>query len=211
MKQFFRISVLVVLAVTIVAACQSAGVTTPTPGVTSVVAGHTPTPRPTNTPTPTATPSPTPTPRPTRTPTPAATPDNQGPQSLSGQAFELTLTEQEANQLAQEALTTQQNVPISNPQIRLEDEQIVASGQVRVGFLTLNAELTSIVPLQNGKPAPEIVGIAVNGQPISGFLRTQIVNMIQPYLDQLAQADLAVDFETFQVTPDEIRIAGQYK
>lgn len=220
MKQFYRVSgtppvILSLIVVAIVAACQPIVVATPAPAGTPIVSSSTPTPRPTNTPTPTATPSPTPspTPTPTRTPTPAPTSsDLEGEgTSLSGEAFKMTLTEKEINELAQDALATQSNVPVSDVSVRLEDGQVVARGRVRVAFLTLNAELIAIVPVENGKPAPEIVGIKVNGQPISGVLRTQIMNMITPYLDRLAQADLAVDVEDVQITPGRIRVVGRYK
>lgn len=211
MKRFAWIGILALVIVTLVIACQRTALVTPAPAGT-VVPDNTPTPLPTDTPTPTATPSPTPTPRPTRTPTPATSSDlEEEPASLSGQAFEMTLTEQEVNELAQDALATQSNVPISDPRVRLEEGQMVASGQVQVGFFNVNVELTGIVPVENGKPAPEIVGIKVNGQPISGLLRTQLMNMITPYLNQLAQADLAVDFEEFEFTPSRVHITGQYK
>ncbi len=215
MKQFYRISILSIIVAALVGACQAAAVTTPSPAGTSVVSGDTPTPLPTNTPTPTATPSPTPSPTPTPTRTPTPVPESAGgadePMSLSGQPFRMTLTESEVNELAQEALATQANVPVSDVTVRLEDGQIVAGGRVRVAFLTVNAELTGIVPVKNGKPAPEIVEIKVNGQPISGVLRTQIMNMITPYLEQLAQADLAVNVEDVQITPGRIQVVGQYK
>lgn len=123
----------------------------------------------------------------------------------------MTLTEREVNELAQEALATQSNVPISNVRVRLEDKQIVASGQVRLAFFAVNVELTGVVPVKDGKPAPEIVDIKVNGQPLSGPLRSQLMSMITPYLDQLAQAELVVEIEDVQVTPGQIRIVGRYK
>ncbi len=215
MRLFYRVGISILIVVAIVVACQPSVVTTPAPAGTPVAAGATPTPLPTDTPTPTATPSPTPSPTPTPTRSPTPVPEAAGgdeePASLSGQPFRMTLMEAEVNELAQDALATQANVPVSDVTVRLKDGQIVAGGRVRVAFLTVNAELTGIVPVKNGKPAPEIVEIKVNGQPISGVLRTQIMNMITPYLEQLAQADLAVIVEDVRITPGRIRIVGEYK
>lgn len=204
------VSILMVVAIAV--ACQPLAVTSPEPAGTSVAA-DTPIPLPTNTPTPTATPSPTPTPTPTRTPTPAATSPGleEETASLAGQLFEMTLTEQEVNELAQDVLDTQPNVPVSNVYVRLEEGQVVATGQARLAFFVVNAELTGIVPVKNGRPAPEIIDIKINGRALAGPLRTQLMQMITPYLDRLAQAELAVDVDDIQITPGQFRIVGRYK
>jgi hypothetical protein len=123
----------------------------------------------------------------------------------------MTVTEQQVNELAQKTLAGQSNVPVSDVQVRLEPGQIVGSGKVRFGFLTFDIEITAIISVKDGRPVPEITGIKVGGQPLGEPFRSQVLNMITPYLDRMAQADLAVIVEGVEITSDQIRIVGRYK
>ena len=174
---------------------------------------ETPTPLPTHTPTPTSLPTDTPTPAPTV----AATPLPKKPAVVKPAAtptpgtVTLVMKEADLNKMAQDALAQQSDVSITNVRVDLQPGKIVLSGRTVLGFFPVNLEITATLPVVNGKPDPQIVGVKLNGEESGGFIRTQVVNMIQPYLEQFAQTDLDMYVEKIVITDDEIRITGQYR
>ncbi len=121
------------------------------------------------------------------------------------------MTEADLNKMAQDALAQQSDVSITNVRVDLQPGKIVLSGHTVLGFFPVNLEITATLPVVNGRPEPQIVGVKLNGEESGGFIRTQVVNMIQPYLEQFAQTDLDLYVEKIVITDDEIRITGQYQ
>ena len=113
--------------------------------------------------------------------------------------------------MAQDALAQQSDVAVSNVRIDLQPGLIVFSGRAVVGFFPVDLEITATLPVVNGRPEPQIVGVKLNGAESGGFVRTQVVNMIQPYLNQFAQTDLNLYVEEIVITDDEIIITGHYQ
>jgi len=222
--QHLLLFALLALALTL----ASCSVITPTPAEVSsadvALATFTPTPttEPTETPTPLPTNTPTPTPLPTDTPTPAptkaATATSVPKKAAAKPAATATpgkvtvvITETDLNKMAQDALAQQSDVAVSNVRIDLQPGQIVFSGRAVVGFFPVDLEITATLPVVNGRPEPQIVGVKLNGEESGGFIRNQVVNMIQPYLKQFAATDLNLVVDKIVITDDEIQITGQYK
>ena len=220
--QYFLLAALLGLALTL-ASCT---ITTPTPLETAenavelatftptatVEPTETPTPPPTHTPTPTPLPTDTPTPAPTVAATPIPTRSAVKPAATSTPGtVTLVMKEADLNKMAQDALAQQSDVEITNVRVDLRPGQIVFSGRAVLGFFPVNLEITATLPVVNGRPEPQIVGVKLNGEESGGFIRTQVVNMIQPYLEQFAQTDLNFYVEKIVITDDEIRIMGQYR
>ena len=199
----------------LIVACQPPVVTTSLPETATSkppTATRTPSPLPaTSTPTPTFIPSPSPTP--TDTPTEAATPTptTASTPTPTVAIFELILTEAEVNQLIQDGLANQSDVPVSNLYVRLQPGLIVTSGRTRVGFFTMDVEMTAIVTVEDGKPIPEIVAIRAAGQPLTGFLRAQVENMMAPHLQQWLQMETNVYVEEVEILDGQLRITGRRK
>ncbi len=165
---------------------------------------------------PTATPSPThtPSPRPTYTPTPTpqlltALPEEEEDVPFP-EPYVLVLSEGDMNQLVQRGLSTQADIPLTGVSVDLQPGQIVIRGQVRIGFIPVGMEMVVKIPVVNSRPVPEIQAIRVGGRDLGEPLRSSILNLVTPYLDQLAQADLKVDLETVTITDEEIRLVGRY-
>jgi hypothetical protein len=78
-------------------------------------------------------------------------------------------------------------------------------------FLTLDVEIVAVVHVENGKPIPEVVDVRVGGKPAPGPLRSQLQNIMNPYLQRWAEANLAVDVEEVQITRGQVRVVGKYK
>ncbi|HUW13694.1 MAG TPA: hypothetical protein VM537_28480 [Anaerolineae bacterium] len=95
--------------------------------------------------------------------------------------------------------------------MRLEPDLIVTSGRAKVGFLTLDMEIDATLTAEDGQAVPEIVAIRAAGQPLTGFLRTQVENMIAPYLRQWLQSDTNIYVDEVQVREGSIQISGRYK
>ena len=222
--QHLLLFALLALALTL----SSCTVTTPVPAEVSSadveLATFTPTPttEPTETPTPLPTSTPTATPLPTDTPTPAPTkaatatsapkkPAVKPAATATPGKVTVVLKEADLNKMAQDALAQQSDVAVSNVRIDLQPGQIVFSGRAVVGFFPVNLEITATLPVVNGRPEPQIVGVKLNGEESGGFIRNQVVNMIQPYLNQFAATDLNLVVEKIVITDTEIQITGQYK
>jgi hypothetical protein len=123
--------------------------------------------------------------------------------------FELILTEAEVNQLLQDGLAKQSDVPVSNLYVRLQPGLIVTSGRTRVGFFTVDVEVMATVTVEDGKPIPEIVAIRAVGQPLTGFLRAQVENMLAPHLQRWLQTETNVYVEEVEILEGQLRITGR--
>lgn len=215
MKRHFLPALLaVLLAILLFAACQPLP---PPPNVEPAVATFTPTPRPTATPSPTPSPSPTATPTATpkvsvrvitATATPTAIPPILTPTPAT---FTTVLSETQVNDMASAAVEQNQSVAISNFQVDLQPGQIVAGGRATLGFLRADIAIVATVALVEGRPEPQIEEVRVNGSAVSGFIRQQVVNMIQPYLDQFAGTDLGANLESIVITENELLLTGRYR
>jgi hypothetical protein len=220
--RFFLLIVLLSLALTL-SACT---IITPTPAeiasdelalatftpTATTTSTETPTPLATNTPTATPLPTETPTPVPTKaaTATPLPKKPTVKPTATPGKVT-LVLKEADLNKMAQDALAQQNDVSVSNVRVDLRPGEIVFSGRAVLGFFPVNLEITATLPVVNGKPEPQITSVKLNGAESGGFVRTQVVNMIQPYLNQFAQTDLSFNVERIVITENEIQTTGQYK
>jgi hypothetical protein len=123
----------------------------------------------------------------------------------------VVFTETELNELLQDALAERPDVPVSSLSLRLEPDLIVVSADARAGFLTLNVEIDATLTIEEGRPIPEIVEIRAAGQPLTGFLRTQIDRMIAPYLEEWLQTDTSIFVEDVEIEEGQMRIVGRYE
>lgn len=161
---------------------------------------------PTPTPQPTATPTPIPTPTPTPAPEPAATDAAVAP---AGAAGGYVVTEQQINDMLQEAIAGQQDLPVSDLTVDLQPNLIVGTGKVALGFINAAFQLSLRVEAVDGKVVPEVAEILLDGKPVAPFLKGQIDNMTAPFIEQASSADYGFYVESVTITDDEIRIAAQ--
>ena len=159
---------------------------------------------PTPTPQPTATPTPIPTPTPT--PAPAATEAAVAP---AGGAGGYVVTEQQINDMLQEAIAGQQDLPVSDLTVDLQPDLIVGTGKVALGFFNAAFQLSLRVEAVDGKVVPEVAEILLDGKPVAPFLQGQIDNMTAPFIEQASSADYGFYVESVTITDDEIRITGE--
>ena len=179
-------------------------------------ATHTPTPEPT------ATPTHTPTPQPTHTPTPTSAPSAQASAGAASKAkapvasatpekLVMIVTEAEANKMAVEALSGQQDVQIDNPKVDFRPDEMYVSGDTVVGFFKVNIGVLAMVEAVDGKPKVIVKEIYVNNDRATGFLRNQIESMIAPHLDKLAMVSDDFYVEKITITEDKMVITGHYR
>jgi len=174
-------------------------------------ATSTPTPLPTATPTTTPTSTATRTSAPPATSTPTRTPTITPTRTPAVVRYDVTLTELQANKLVRDGLAEQTDAPVRDVTVRLEPGLIVTSGKARVGFLTLDMEIDATLTAEQGKVVPKIVEIRAAGQPLTGFLRSQVESMIAPYIRQWLQAGTNIYVDEVQVGEGTIRISGRYE
>ena len=161
---------------------------------------------PTPTPQPTATPTPIPTPTPTPAPAPDATDAAVAPAS---DASGYVVTEQQINDMLQEAIADQPDLPVSDLTVDLQPDLIVGTGKVALGFFNAAFQLSLRVEAVDGKVVPEVAEILLDGKPVAPFLQGQIDNMTAPFIEQASSADYGFYVESVTITDDEIRIAAQ--
>lgn len=161
---------------------------------------------PTPTPQPTATPTPIPTPTPTPAPEPDATEAAVAPAGVDGG---YVVTEQQINDMLQEAIAGQQDLPVSDLTVDLQPDLIVGTGKVALGFINAAFQLSLRVEAVDGKVMPEVAEILLDGKPVAPFLKGQIDNMTAPFIEQASSADYGFYVESVTITDDEIRIAAQ--
>ena len=161
---------------------------------------------PTPTPQPTATPTPIPTPTPTPAPEPDATEAAVAPAGVDGG---YVVTEQQINDMLQEAIAGQQDLPVSDLTVDLQPDLIVGTGKVALGFINAAFQLSLRVEAVDGKVVPEVAEILLDGKPVAPFLKGQIDNMTAPFIEQASSADYGFYVESVTITDDEIRIAAQ--
>ena len=71
--------------------------------------------------------------------------------------------------------------------------------------------MTATVTVEDGKPIPEIVAIRAAGQPLTGFLRAQVENMLDPHLQRWLQMETNVYVEEVEILEGQIRVTGRRK
>ena len=163
-------------------------------------AAPTPTPAPTATPTPTPLPTPTPVPQ-SATAEPAVAP--------AGGVGEYVVTEQQINDMLQEAIAGQQDLPVSDLVVDLQPDLIVGTGKVALGFFNAAFQLSLRVEAIDGKVIPEVVEILLDGKPVAPFLQGQIDNLTAPYIEQASSADYGFYVESVTISDNEIQVTGQ--
>lgn len=101
------------------------------------------------------------------------------------------------------------NVPVDNLQVDMQPGQIMVSGRTRLSFFQVQVAGIVTITVEDGRPVPHIETILVNGQPVTGLVTDQIMNMVQPYLDQYAQTDLGVQVKSIQIDDTQMVIEVQ--
>ncbi|MCS6828554.1 MAG: DUF2993 domain-containing protein [Caldilinea sp.] len=153
------------------------------------------------------TPTPAPTPTPTVTPTPTPTPQPAvGAAEIPAGATQIVITEQQINDQLQSALAGQQGLPISDLAVNLEPGLLTATGKVTLGFLSSDVEVSVRLNAVDGKIAPEVVDILLDGRPAPAILKGQIDAFIQPLIEEASRMDYGFFVESVEVTENEIRV-----
>jgi uncharacterized lipoprotein YmbA len=161
-------------------------------------------PAPTPTPLPTATPTPTPAPTPTPEVAVAA------PAAAAATAGDgVVVTEQQINDMLQEALASQQDLPVTDVVVNLEPGQIVGTGKLALGFLNSDVRLVVRLSAVNGTIVPEVVAIELDGNPVPAMLKGQVDSMIQPFIEQTTSADYGFYVESVEITDTELRVVAR--
>lgn len=166
--------------------------------------GSEPAPTPTPTPLPTATPTPTPVPTPTPE-TAVAAPAAAAAAAGNG----VVVTEQQINDMLQESLASQQDLPVTDVVVNLEPGQIVGTGKLALGFLNSDVRLVVRLSAVNGTIVPEVVAIELDGSPVPAMLKGQVDSMIQPFIEQTSSADYGFYVESVEITDTELRIVAR--
>jgi hypothetical protein len=161
-------------------------------------------------PTPTPAPTATPTPAPTPTPTPApATVAGADAAAAPGDGVEIVTTEQQINDMLQQTLAEQQDLPISDVTVRLDPGVIVGNGKLALGFFNAAVQLSLRLDAVDGKVVPADIKILLDGKPVPAMLQSQVDAMTAPLIEEASSVDYGFYVESIEITDEEIRIVGK--
>jgi len=129
--------------------------------------------------------------------------------ATASEAVGYAVTEQQINAMLQEALASQQDLPVSDVTVDLKPDLIVGTGKVALGFFNAAFQISLRVEAVAGKVVPEVIEILLDGKPVAPFLQGQIDTLLAPFIEQASNADYGFYVERVTITDGEIRITGQ--
>ncbi len=167
---------------------------------------RTPTTAPTRTPT--AVPTRTPTPQPAAAPLPTATSALAGAASQAAKStptpstFSQQITQDQCNQMIQEAVAKNPSLPVSNLACDFQPDQAVITGRAKLGFFAINLAITVGVDVANCKATPRIISVD------PAMAQAQVEAGFAPYLGQLADVGADVCVTKVTITDNALTIEG---
>lgn len=121
------------------------------------------------------------------------------------------MSEAQLNKSVRDAIAKDPSTPVRSINIDTQPGKVVIQAQARLGFLTANIEITVVVDVRNGQATPKIQEIKINGNPATGFLRQQVENVVQPYLNQIADIGKNAYVESVTITDSGLKVEGRPK
>jgi uncharacterized protein YpmS len=162
----------------------------------------------------------TPTPVPTATRAPeASTADAQEFQSQISTAsaqfsetgtLSLTFSEQQITTFLTDILAKQTDVPISDPQITLDNDQMTISGKATVGGLSSQATIVVKPYVESGVLKANVVSANFGKLPIPQGLLTQLTDSINSNLNEFITVQgRQVEIESIQISGGKMTVTGK--
>ena len=159
------------------------------------------------------------TPEPTATRVPPSTQDaNQLQQEIATASanlaatgiLKITLTEQQLTGFVMDGLAKQTDIPLTEPQIVLQNDQIRLSGKTVFASLTVPALLVLKPYVENGLLKVSVVSATFGSIPIPEKSLTQITTLINSNLNQSITIEgKQINIETIQISDGTMTISGK--
>ena len=125
----------------------------------------------------------------------------------------LNITEEQITSYLTYYLQSQPNLPITDPQVQLQDGQMKVFGKVQQGMFTANASITMTVSVdQNGQPKIEITQEDFGPYPAPQGLNDAISTLVaQAFTGSLGPAATGFRLESISIANGVMTVTGRVK
>ena len=124
--------------------------------------------------------------------------------------LKITVTEQQLTAFVLDGLAKNPDIPLTEPQIELQNGQILLSGKTTVAMLTVPAQLVLKPFAENGILKVSVISAKFGSVPIPENSLTQITNMINSNLNESFVVDgKQINIESIQVSEGKMTITGK--
>ena len=128
---------------------------------------------------------------------------------LHGIPFRITISEQEIAESIGLYLQSTPDVAFSDLQVSLVPGQALVNGKVRALGFNVGFKAATSVVVEGGKPRLKVLKLDLLGGLIPGFIKTQIIQMIEQSADLPVLNDLPVTIATVELQQDEAIVTGK--
>lgn len=152
------------------------------------------------------------TPKPTSTPSLLTSVDeitNAVNAGLHGIPFRITISEQEIGDAISVYLQSTPDVAFSDLQVSLVPGQALVTGKVRALGFNLGFKAATTVVVEGGKPRLKVLKLDLLGGLIPGFVKSQIIQMVEQSADLPVLNDLPVTVANVDIQQDEAIVTGK--
>jgi uncharacterized protein YpmS len=122
----------------------------------------------------------------------------------------ITITEQQLTSFIDEKLAQQTDIPLSEPQVSLQNGKIILEGKVTIGFVSAQTRLVFAPTVVDGKIEVEIVSADFGSIPIPESTLEQITQIVNQNIVEYISADGSdIQIDTIVIADGTITITGK--
>ncbi len=126
--------------------------------------------------------------------------------SPPGTEFDLSVTEQELNDLAGTMLAAQSGLRLENPQVSLQPGEITVQAGTRFSGIPLTVQVSGTPVVDAGRLRVDVRQMLLNGAPAPVFVQTQVAQQLN---EQLAGDALPIEVDSIEVGQGVASIKGR--
>jgi uncharacterized protein YpmS len=122
----------------------------------------------------------------------------------------VSFSEQQITSLVAQALTQQPDLPVTEPQVSLQNGKIVVTGNVKVGFITSPVEIVFEPSVQNEELHVTILSANFGSLPLPDNALQQISDTMNQNLSQFISVEgRSIQVETVTIADGNLTLTGQ--
>ncbi len=123
--------------------------------------------------------------------------------------IDVSFSEEQITSIVAQALTQQPDLPVTEPQVSLQNGQMVVTGKVKVGFITTPVEIVFEPSVQNGDLQVNVLSANFGSLPIPENALDQISTTMNQNLSQyIAVEGRAIEVESVAIADGTLTLTG---
>jgi uncharacterized protein YpmS len=121
-----------------------------------------------------------------------------------------SLTEQQITSIVAQALAQQPDLPVTEPQVSLQNGQMILTGKVKVGLVTTEAKIVFEPSVQNGEFQVTILSANFGSLPLPESALQQISDTMNQNLNQFISVEgRAIEIESVTIADGLLTLTGK--